>query len=423
MTAGIRCCGFPLANEHRIADVAYRVRTVRSLDEYRTAIGAIGHYFGWVLSEEEATRFSTLLPFDRMHAVLDDGAIVAGAGAYGFELTVPGGALPCGGVTVVGVLPSHRRRGLLRRMMDAQLADIRERGEPLAALWASEETIYGRYGYGLASLGLYVSAERQGVRIDGERTSSPRLVDTDEALKLCRRVYDRVAKTRPGMVVRSADWWRLRTLHDDPNRRRGAGPLVHAVFERDGRPVGYALYRLAQEGSTPEDWKKTIRVVEAHAIDDGATRDVWRFLLEIDWTDRVEAYHLPVDHPLPLLVDRLNKLHPRVWDALWLRLVDVPTALAGRSYPADGRVTIEVTSDPAFPENVGTWTVEAGSVERARRRPDVRLPIDMLGAAYLGGISFTQLAAAGRVEEAARGGLARADALFRGPAPWMGEIF
>ena len=112
-----------------------------------------------------------------MHAVFDDGEIVAGAGAYPFGLTVPGGTLPCAGVTVVGVLPSHRRRGLLRRMMDAQLDDVRERGEPIAALWASEETIYGRYGYGLASLGLYANAERDAVRVAGERTSSARLVD------------------------------------------------------------------------------------------------------------------------------------------------------------------------------------------------------------------------------------------------------
>jgi predicted acetyltransferase len=402
--------------------MAFRVRTVRSLEEFRLAIGSIGHYFGWLPTEDDATRFSTVLPFDRMHAVFDDGRVVAGAGAYPFALTVPGGRLPCAGVTVVGVLPSHRRRGLLRRMMDVQLADIREREEPIAALWASEETIYGRYGYGLASLALYVKAERSALRIGGERTSSARLVDTDEALKACKQVYERVTRTRPGMVVRSADWWRLRTLDDDPQRRRGAGPLVRVVFERGGRPVGYAIYRLSQDGSTPEDWTKTIRVTEAVGVDDDATRDVWRFLLEIDWTDRVEAFHLPVDHPLPLLVDRINKLNPRLWDALWVRLVDVPRSLAGRTY-GPGRVTVEVTADPYFDDNLGTWTIEDGEVRRARRRPDVRLPVTALGSAYLGGISFTQLCAAGHAEEAARGGALRADAVFAAPAPWCAEIF
>ena len=403
--------------------MAFRVRPVRSLDEFRLAIGSIGHYFGWVPTEEDATRFSTVVPFERMHAVFDDGVIVAGAGAYPFGLTVPGGTLPCAGVTVVGVLPSHRRRGLLRRMMDVQLDDVREREEPIAALWASEETIYGRYGYGLASLGLYANAERNAVRVAGERTSSARLVDADEAFRSGKRVYERVSRTRPGMIVRTPDWWRLRTLDDEPQRRRGAGPLVHALFERDGRPVGYALYRLAQEGSSPDDWKKTIRVNEAFGVDDEATRDVWRFLLEIDWVDRIEGYHLPLDHPLPLIVDRVNKLNLKVWDGLWVRLVDVPRALAERTYAGDGGVTIEVASDSRFADNVGTWTIDGGSVRRARRRADIRLSSAALGSAYLGGIPFAQLCAAGHAEELSRGGAARADALFAAPAPWCTEIF
>ncbi len=355
--------------------MAYRLRTVRTPEEFRLAIGSIGHYFGWVPTEQDTTRFSTMLPLERMHAVFDDGAIVAGAGVFPFEMTVPGGKLPCAGVTVVGVLPTHRRRGLLRRMMDAQLDDVREREEPIAALWASEETIYGRYGYGLASVGLYAQADRHAVRIAGDRTSAARLVDADEALRSCKRVYERVARTRPGMIARTTDWWRLKPLDDEPQRRRGAGPLVHALFERDGRPVGYALYRLAQEGSSPDDWKKTIRVNEAFGVDDDATRDVWRFLLEIDWVDRIEAYHLPIDHPLPLLVDRINKLHLKVWDGLWIRVVDVPRALAERAYAGTGRVTIEVVSDPRFPDNVGIWTIEDGSRSasaQAARPPHAR---------------------------------------------------
>ena len=146
--------------------------------------------------------------------------------------------------------------------------------------------------------------------------------------------------------------------------------------------------------------------------------------LQIDWTDRVVASHLPVDHPLPLLVDRINKLRLSVWDALWLRVVDVPAALAGRTYAAPGPVTVEVASDPHFPENVGRWAIDGGEVGRTRRRPDVRVAVDGLGSAFLGGISFAQLARAGRAEEAARGGIERADAAFRAwAAPWCPEIF
>jgi len=406
--------------------VAFRVRTVRDLDEYAAALAPIGHYFGWVPTREEADRFTTLLPLERLHAVFDDGKIVAGAGVFPFGLTVPGGQLGCAGVTVVGVLPSHRRRGLLRRMMDAQLRDVHDRGEPIAALWASEETIYGRFGYGLAALSLHVDAERHkvGVRAELPRGGAIRLVSEDEALAAFPRVYDRVARTRPGMIVRSRNWWTTRRLDDRPEARRGAGPLVHALLERDGRPVGYALYRLLQEGNTPETWRKTIRVLEALGVDDAATWEVWRFLLEIDWTDRVAAYQLPVDHPLPLLVDRVNELGLTVWDALWLRIVDVPAALTGRTYAGSAPVTVEVVSDPHFPDNVGTWTIADGEVGRARRRADVRLPVESLGSAFLGGIPFAQLARTGRAVEGSRGGIARADAAFRASlAPWCPEFF
>src|SRR6478736_8021381 len=172
--------------------MAYRVRAVRDLAEYRAALGVIGHYFGWVPSEEDAERFSSRLPWERMHAVFDAGRIVAGAGAYGLELTLPGGPTRCAGVTVVGVLPSHRRRGLLRRMMELQLRDVYERGEPIAALWASEETIYGRFGYGLASISHNVDAERRSVavRSDLPRNGSIRLVASDEALRTFPRLYE-----------------------------------------------------------------------------------------------------------------------------------------------------------------------------------------------------------------------------------------
>lgn len=406
--------------------MTFRVRTVRDLGEQLAALAAIGHYFGWTPTPEEAGRFQRLLPFDRMHAVLDDDRIVAGAGAFPLALTVPGGTLPCAGVTLVGVLPSHRRRGLLRRMMDAQLRDVRGRGEAIAVLWASEETIYGRFGYGLASLSYNVDADRHkvAVRADLHRSGAMRLVGADEALRTFPRVYDRVARVRPGMIVRSRDWWTLRRLDDRPEARRGAGPLVHALLERDGRPVGYTLYRLAQEGSTPATRTKAIHVLEAFGVDDAATWEVWRFLFEIDWTDRVVAFHVPVDHPLPLLVDRVNQLHLSVRDALWLRVVDVPAALAGRAYATAGPLTIEVVADPHFPDNVGSWRLADGEVRPTRRRPDVRVAIDALGSVFLGGVSFAQLVRAGRAEEGTREGIARADAAFRAPAaPWCPEVF
>jgi len=329
-------------------------------------------------------------------------------------------------VTVVGVLPSHRRRGLLRRMMELQLTDVRERGEPIAALWASEETIYGRFGYGMASLCLNLGIRRRsvGIRPDLPPEGSVRLIESDEALSVLPRLYDRIRKRSPGFLSRSRDWWVDRTLDDRPENRRGGGPLVRALYERDGRPAGWVLYRIAQEGTTWEDWKKTVRVTEFQGVDDAARRELWRFLLGIDWTDAITVNTLAVDDPVLLHVDRMNDLRARVYDGLWVRPVDVGAALAARGVSGDGRVTLEVTSDPQFPDNVGTWTVEGDRVRRTSRRPDVRLDVQGLGMTMLGGFTFARLARVGRAEEAARGGLARADALFRAErAPWCPEIF
>jgi predicted acetyltransferase len=406
--------------------MAFRVRAVRDAEEYRAALGGIGHYFGWAPTAEDAERFSSLLPQERMHAVFDDGRIVAGAGAYGLELTLPGGPTPCAGVSFVGVLPSHRRRGLLRRMMELQLDDVREREEPIAALWASEETIYGRFGYGMASLAMNLGIRRRGVRIRQElpRQGSVRLVENDEALRVLPGLYDRIRKRTSGFVSRSRAWWEIRTLGDRHENRRGAGPLVRVLYERDGRLAGWVLYRIAQEGATFDDWKKTVRVVELQGADDAARRELWRFLLGIDWTDDVTVSGLAVEDPVLLDVDRMNELRARVFDGLWVRPVDVGAALAARGVAHDGRVTLELTADPHFPDNVGTWTVEGDRVRQTSRRSDVRLDVQGLGMTMLGGFTFSQLARAGRAEESARGGLARADALFRTErVPWCPEMF
>src|SRR5882757_1878716 len=131
--------------------MALEVRPCADKDEFRRAVDAIAQYFGPPLTEERIDRFSRVLDVGRMHAAFEDEVIIGGAGAFSFDFAVPGGSLPCAGISVVGVFPTHRRRGVLRAMMDAQLLDVHERGEPIAALWASEETIYGRFGYGLAS--------------------------------------------------------------------------------------------------------------------------------------------------------------------------------------------------------------------------------------------------------------------------------
>lgn len=406
--------------------MALRIRTTRNATEYASAIGAIGHYFGGPWTRDDVERFTRILPLERLHAAFDGATIVGGAGSCPFELSVPGGQVACAGVTVVGVLPSHRRRGILDRMMRAQLTAVRERGEPLAALWASEETIYGRFGYGLATQDVMIRAPRVHAALRPElpaRTGAARLVDHDEALRVFPRIYDRVRKRTPGFLSRSQAWWEVKQLDDRPERRRGAGELNRVLLELDGRPAGYALYRIKLQFEDATS-KSQVHVVEAIGDSPRATRELWRYLLGIDWVEEIHCDLLAADHPLFLLVQRPNRLGWKVFDGLWLRLVDVGAALSARSTATDGRVTFDVASDPILSDNMGLWTLEGGEARRSRRRADVRLDVQALAAAYLGAFSFVDLVRAGRAEESTRGGAARADALFRvDTKPWCPEIF
>src|SRR5262252_1428675 len=182
----------------------FEVRPCADQEEYARAVGAIGQYFNPPPGEEFLERFARTLPHERMHAALEDGQIVGGAGAFPFELSVPGGSLPCAGVTAVGVHPTHRRRGALRAMMDTQLRDIHERGEPIAALWASEETIYGRFGYGLASWCGEVTIPREWGTFAQplEKRGRVRFVSQEEAAPLLAPVWEALRAQRPGVFAR-----------------------------------------------------------------------------------------------------------------------------------------------------------------------------------------------------------------------------
>lgn len=403
-----------------------RVRTCRTAEEYRAAAACIFHYVGRTPDDRMVERWQKVLPLEFMHAAFDGASVVGGAGAFPFRMTVPGGPVDCAGVTVVGVLPTHRRQGVLTRMMRAQLGAERERGSPFAALWASEEPIYGRFGYGLACLNGEISVPRTSSRFARPFVSrgTVRLVPPDEAYALCAPVYRRVSRRTPGMVERSRDWWEGRQLRDDPDQRDGWGEKNVAVLELDGRPAAYAIYRLKP------DWQDSVPAgkllaLDVHGLTLEATAEIWRFLLDFDWTANVEAECLPLDHPLFHLLAYPRRMRFRVGDGFWIRPLHVGGMLGARRYADDGRLTLEIASDPLFPDNVGTWTIAGGTVQRSRRRPDVRLDVQALAQVYVNGFSFAELARNGRLEEGARGGLRRADALFAtgDPYPWCPEIF
>jgi predicted acetyltransferase len=400
----------------------FEVRACADADEYARAIGAIGQYFNPPPSEEFLERFPRTLPHERMHAAFEDGQIVGGAGAFPFELSVPGGSLPCGGITAVGVQPTHRRRGVLRSMMDAQLRDIHDRGEPIAALWASEETIYGRFGYGIAAWAgdLHVPHEWDAFAEPLELGGTTRFVTPDEALELFPPIYDAVRRERPGMTSRSETWWNDRQLRMPEDE--ASAPRRFVVLELDGGPGAYAIYRTHFSFG---DGSATSRLVvkEALGATPQATAAIWRFLLDVDWIATVELSLAPPDHPLLLLLANPRRAGYRSGDGLWIRVVDLPAALSARTY-GDGAPLVLEVRDAICDWNDGRWRLEGGACERTDEEPDLVLDVSALGSAYLGAVSFAQLREALRVEERRDGAIARADALFaHRPLPWCLEIF
>lgn len=385
-------------------------------EELREAMRVGASAFGDDHKEEDYERHSKMLPLDRFYAAYDGARPVGTTASFGFELTIPGGVLPAAGVTWVAVQPSHRRRGILRQFMQKQLDDVRERGEPLAILWASQAPIYGRFGYGVATVNITIEAQtdRVAFRDDPGRTGQVRLVSFDEALESFPPVYERVRRETPGMFTRTREWWTQYKLADPEHWRNGAGPKFYAELELDGAVEGYALYRIKsnwQDGLPNGE----VRLLEAVATSSEATRELWRFLFGIDLVTKVEKEYFDPASPLFLMLEDPRRLRLRHSDGIWLRLVDVERALRARSYRGDDSIVIEVRDDQ-MPWNAGRWRV-GPDVEPTGDPADLALDVRDLASAYLGAFDFHQLADAARVTELTPGALERASTLFRTQRP------
>ena len=417
----------------------YPIRPITA-EEYGGFRRVHEHAFnGGPLPEARLARAMRQFEADRSLAALDaalpDGDTIVGTtGVYSLRMAVPGAVLPVGGVTAVSVLPTHRRRGVLRSLMHRQLADIAARAEePVAALWAAETPIYGRYGYGRATSSAYLEFRRGEGALDPQAPADPRLVlrlvDPADATAELAKVHDAVLAGQPGFFARDEDWW-SRVLDTKQGEVHGAGPL-RCLLAEDGSGVrGYALY------ATHEHWDDAtglpdgaLLIRELVAADPAAGAALWQNLLDRDLIASVTAELRPADDPvLHQLLDQ-RRARERLADGLWVRVIDLPAALSGRAYACPVDVVLEVT-DTLLPGNAGRWRLRAAGpdggagCERTDEPADLALDVRELGAAYLGGTRLGTLGQAGLVRELRPGSLlALSAAMTWDPAPWCPRIF
>jgi predicted acetyltransferase len=422
----------------RSADDPYPIRPIEE-DEFDRFVEVDEHAFhGSPLSESDRRVVLDRFEFDRTLAAFDGPAPVGVTMCFSFQLSVPGQeVLPAAGVSFVAVLPTYRRRGVLSSMMRRQLADVRGRGEPLAVLWASESVIYPRYGYGRASWHLGFTLRRGEGALAGTGPQDSglrlRLADPQAVLPELAKVYDAVLTSRPGFYGRNDAWWR-RVIYDPAEEREGSGPLRCLLAEDGSGPRGYALY------SGVDHWaeflpENVLTVRELMAVDPAASATLWADLLSRDLTTEFRVPRRPVDDPLLYQLADPRRTRPSLTDGLWVRIIDVPAALAGRRYSGPVDVVIEVR-DEILPSNAGRWRLTttgggpgtgsglAASCVPATSAADLALDVTELGAAYLGGTRLGALAGAGLVAEL-RPGAARqlSAAMSWDPAPWCPLVF
>ncbi|MFB7231712.1 GNAT family N-acetyltransferase [Streptomyces fimicarius] len=395
-----------------------RSTTDEDLDVYVDTVHAAFGHFPETPVEGGGLWWSALEMERCLLALAADGRPVGTAGAYGFELTLPGEAVvPVSGVTSVGVLPSHRRQGVLSAMMRHQLGDVRARGEFLAVLLASEAPIYGRFGYGPATYTARLTVPRHraalavprarglaGAPAAGAGDGSVEVLRRDECGQILEEVYDRYRRTQPGALSRPHRWWDLRAGQPPIS----PAPRYIAVHrDADGVPDGYASYAI-ESG--------TLTVDETISTDDTVFTALARFALEHDLVSQVVFRHVPPEHPLRRqLADFRAGEVGGYTDWLWVRLLDIPGALTARGWFMDGELVLDV-EDPFLGER-GRYllTVRDGRADcvPTDREPDLSLDVGDLGSVYLGGTAPSTLVRAGHIRAHRPGAAALADALFR----------
>ncbi|MFD5423367.1 GNAT family N-acetyltransferase [Streptomyces sp. NPDC127069] len=347
------------------------------------------------------------------------------------QLTVPGGAaIPSSAVTNVSVTATHRRQGLLTRMMAAELTAAKERGDVVSTLIAAEYPIYGRYGYGSATsiTEWEIDVARSGLDPrdsgagDGGRID---LVDVSEVREIGPGLHERLRAAVHGAVGRDTRWWNIASGLEQTQARPYKDKFYAVYRDAAGEPAGFAAYATDDLWTDEKRPKYTLQVKDLIAVTPAAERALWRFLCSIDWVLKVRTGYRAPDDVVPLLLpDPRAALQVTTADFMWLRLLDVERALAARTYAVPGVLVLEVADAAGLADGCYRLDAAAGTCVRTEDPADLRLDVSVLGSLYLGDESAVRLAALGLVTEERPGALALADAVFRtARRPWCPDVF
>lgn len=398
-------------------------------DEYPAFARAVLEGFSEDIPDDEYVGLiKSTLPPERTLAAFEGGTIVGTFGGYDLDLAIPGGHLRMEGTTVVTVFPTHRRMGLMNEMMRLHLDNAVANGYAIAGLWAATSSIYGRYGYGIATYADTVTMQGRDISFrEGFDIGRVRRIGVEDAYGVLPPVFDRVLTETPGMFGRSAEWWKAEVLHDAEWTKRGKTAKRIVVHDGSDGMDGYAIYRQkAGEGDNGHA-NGTVHVVEIIAATDRAHASLWSYLTNIDGCPNVRWWNFSVDDPLGMkLVESRRLTREKRHDALWILVLDVIVALEARSYEQDGATRFTIVSSFRS-ETDGSYelAVDAGvgSCRRIDGDTDIEIDLDVLGALYLGGGDAHAYAAAGRIR-ADVGDVGRLRALFHtARAPWCNQVF
>jgi predicted acetyltransferase len=391
-------------------------------DDHDAIVDLAGYVFHHDYDAEARALDRKIFEPERSLVADDGGTIVGHTTALTRDLSVPGAVIPAAHVTGVGVLPTHRRRGLLRAMMHRQIAELAETGrEPIAVLWASETAIYPRFGYGPAATRMGIRAMTREIKFTADAVPEGRLrlIKPQESEADLAAVYDRARAGRIGWSSRPGAWWEHRL--SDPSGDRGGASERHGVIcDGPDGPAGYALWRIKDRW---DDYgpDAQVRVVELVADDPGTYAALWQFLFGIDLARSLEYDNAAPDEPLQYLVDEPRRLGRSFDNALWIRVIDVVAALEARRYLTAVDLVLDIT-DPLITANNGRWRLSGGgpdkvSCVRTDEPAGLACSITELGAVYLGGTSLAALIAAGRVRRLTEADPTSAFAWDREPNP------